>query len=181
LTGSHDAVIVATARTPIGRAYKGSLTTERADDLCVSAINAAVQQVPQLDPSTANDLIVGCGAPGGEQGFNMARVVAVLLGWDTVPGTTVTRYCASSLQGIRMAMHAIRAGEGHTFVVAGGGDGQPIAPRHQRQPTGARRHGSARPIRQPVGESQVCCGPGGHAVPCDGEDDATVVRSARAR
>ncbi|EID11762.1 acetyl-CoA C-acetyltransferase [Mycolicibacterium phlei] len=119
MTGSHDAVIVATARTPIGRAYKGSLTTERADDLCVSAINAAVQQVPQLDPSTANDLIVGCGAPGGEQGFNMARVVAVLLGWDTVPGTTVTRYCASSLQGIRMAMHAIRAGEGHTFVVAG--------------------------------------------------------------
>lgn len=78
-----------------------------------------MQQVPQLDPHAINDLIVGCGAPGGEQGFNIARVVAVLLGWDSVPATTVTRYCASSLQGLRMAMHAIRAGEGHTFVVAG--------------------------------------------------------------
>jgi acetyl-CoA C-acetyltransferase len=78
-----------------------------------------MEQVPQLPPSEINDLILGCGAPGGEQGFNMARVVAVLMGWDTVPGTTVTRYCASSLQGIRMAMHAIRAGEGHAFVVGG--------------------------------------------------------------
>jgi acetyl-CoA C-acetyltransferase len=91
----------------------------RADDLCVAAIDAALQQVPELVLGEVNDLIVGCGAPGGEQGFNLARVVAVLLGWDTVPGTTVTRYCASSLQGIRMAMHAIRAGEGHTFVVSG--------------------------------------------------------------
>lgn len=114
-----EAVIVATARTPIGRAFKGSLTNARADELCVAAIGAAMQQVPQLGPRLINDLIVGCGAPGGEQGFNIARVVAVLLGWDTVPATTVTRYCASSLQAIRMAMHAIRAGEGHAFVVAG--------------------------------------------------------------
>jgi acetyl-CoA C-acetyltransferase len=78
-----------------------------------------MQQVPQLAPSEVADIIVGCGAPGGEQGFNMARVVAVLMGWDNVPGATVTRYCASSLQGIRMAMHAIRAGEGHAFVVCG--------------------------------------------------------------
>jgi acetyl-CoA C-acetyltransferase len=78
-----------------------------------------MDQVPQLSPASVNDLIVGCGAPGGEQGFNLGRVVAVLLGWDTVPATTVTRYCASSLQGIRMAMHAIRAGEGQAFVVAG--------------------------------------------------------------
>jgi acetyl-CoA C-acetyltransferase len=76
-------------------------------------------QIPQLSPQSINDLIVGCGAPGGEQGFNLARVVAVLLGWDSVPATTVTRYCASSLQGIRMAMHAIRSGEGDAFVVAG--------------------------------------------------------------
>jgi acetyl-CoA C-acetyltransferase len=78
-----------------------------------------MEQLPQLSPDTVDELIVGCGAPGGEQGFNLARVVAVLLGWDTVPGTTVTRYCASSLQAIRMAMHAIRAGEGDVFVVAG--------------------------------------------------------------
>jgi acetyl-CoA C-acetyltransferase len=95
------------------------LASERADDLCVAAIAAAMQQVPELTADAIDELIVGCGAPGGEQGFNMARVIAVLLGWDAVPGTTVTRYCASSLQGIRMAMHAIRAGEGHVFVVAG--------------------------------------------------------------
>ncbi|MFB1298540.1 acetyl-CoA C-acetyltransferase [Mycobacterium sp. pW049] len=114
-----DAVIVATARTPIGRAFKGSLTGLRADNLCATAITAAMQRVPQLNSTDIADLIVGCGAPGGEQGFNLGRVVAVLLGWDSVPATTVTRYCASSLQGIRMAMHAIRAGEGHAFVVAG--------------------------------------------------------------
>ena len=119
MSGAPEAVIVATARTPIGRAFKGSLAGERADDLCLAAITSAMQQIPQVGPHAINDLIVGCGAPGGEQGFNMARVVAIMLGWDTVPATTVTRYCASSLQGIRMAMHAIRAGEGHTFVVAG--------------------------------------------------------------
>ncbi|MCK0517351.1 acetyl-CoA C-acetyltransferase [Williamsia sp. DF01-3] len=114
-----EAVIVAAARTPIGRAFKGSLTAARGDDLSAAAIRSAMEQVPQLDPTEINDLIVGCGAPGGEQGFNLARVVAVLLGWDSVPGTTVTRYCASSLQAARMAMHAIRAGEGDVFVIAG--------------------------------------------------------------
>jgi acetyl-CoA C-acetyltransferase len=114
-----EAVIVAAARSPIGRAHKGSLTTIRPDDLTVQIVRAALSQVPQLDPADVDDLMLGCGLPGGEQGFNMARVVAVLLGYDTLPGTTVTRYCSSSLQTTRMAMHAIRAGEGDVFVSAG--------------------------------------------------------------
>jgi acetyl-CoA C-acetyltransferase len=114
-----DAVIVAAARTPIGRAYKGALKDMRPDDLAATAVQAAVAQLPALDPSEIKDILLGCGAPGGEQGFNMGRVVATLLGWDTVPGTTVTRYCASSVQTARMAMHAIRSGEGDTFVAAG--------------------------------------------------------------
>jgi acetyl-CoA C-acetyltransferase len=119
MVDAPQAVIVAAARTPIGRAFKGSLSSVRADDLCAAAVEAAMAQVPQLGPEDLDDLMVGCGAPGGEQGFNMARVIALLLGWDTVPGTTVTRYCASSLQTIRMALHAIRSGEGHAFVAAG--------------------------------------------------------------
>jgi len=114
-----EAVIVAAARSPIGRAFKGSLTTIRPDDLTVQMVRAALAQVPQLDPTQIDDLALGCGLPGGEQGFNMARVVAVLLGYDTLPGTTVNRYCSSSLQTTRMAMHAIRAGEGDVFVSAG--------------------------------------------------------------
>src|ERR1700759_5393610 len=114
-----DAVIVAAARTPIGRAYKGTLRDLRPDDLAVRAVSAALAQVPSLDPRDIDDLLLGCGSPGGGQGFNLGRVVAVLLGLDGVPGTTVTRYCASSLQTTRMAMHAIRAGEGHVFVSAG--------------------------------------------------------------
>ena len=114
-----EAVIVAAARSPIGRAFKGSLTTIRPDDLTVQMVRAALAQVPQLDPTEIDDLALGCGLPGGEQGFNMARVVAVLLGYDTLPGTTVNRYCSSSLQTTRMAMHAIRAGEGDVFVSAG--------------------------------------------------------------
>ena len=114
-----EAVIVAAARSPIGRAFKGSLTTIRPDDLTVQLVRAALAQVPQLDPTQIDDLALGCGLPGGEQGFNMARVVAVLLGYDTLPGTTVNRYCSSSLQTTRMAMHAIRAGEGDVFVSAG--------------------------------------------------------------
>lgn len=119
MADAPQAVIVAAARTPIGRAFKGSLNSVRADDLCAAAVQAAMAQVPQLGPGDLDDLMVGCGAPGGEQGFNMARVIALLLGWDSVPGTTVTRYCASSLQTIRMAFHAIRSGEGHAFVAAG--------------------------------------------------------------
>ncbi|MFC5751961.1 acetyl-CoA C-acetyltransferase [Actinomadura rugatobispora] len=114
-----EAVIVATARSPIGRAFKGSLKEIRPDDIAVQMIKAATDQVPQLDPSQIDDLLLGCGLPGGEQGYNMARVVAVLLGWDGVPGATVTRYCSSSLQTTRMAFHAIKAGEADVIVSAG--------------------------------------------------------------
>ncbi|MEV0195179.1 acetyl-CoA C-acetyltransferase [Nonomuraea sp. NPDC050691] len=114
-----EAVIVATARSPIGRAFKGSLKDLRPDDITVQMIQAALAKVPQLDPTTIDDIMLGCGLPGGEQGFNMARVVAVLLGLDNVPGTTITRYCSSSLQTTRMAFHAIKAGEGDVFVSAG--------------------------------------------------------------
>jgi acetyl-CoA C-acetyltransferase len=114
-----EAVIVATARSPIGRAFKGSLTTIRPDDATVQMITAALAKVPQLDPADIGDLMLGCGLPGGEQGFNMGRVVAILLGYDHLPGTTVTRYCASSVQTTRMAFHAIKAGEGDAFISAG--------------------------------------------------------------
>ena len=114
-----EAVIVATARSPIGRAFKGSLTGIRPDDLAAQMVTAALAKVPQLDPADIGDLILGCGLPGGEQGFNMARVVAVLLGHDHLPGTTVNRYCSSSLQTTRMAFHAIKAGEGDAYISAG--------------------------------------------------------------
>ncbi|WP_109529363.1 acetyl-CoA C-acetyltransferase [Nocardia aurea] len=114
-----DAVIVAAARSPIGRARKGSLATVRPDDLATQMVQAALSQVPELDPATVDDLVLGCGLPGGEQGNNLGRIVAVLAGLDTVPGTTITRYCASSVQSTRMALHAIRAGEGEVFVSAG--------------------------------------------------------------
>src|SRR3989440_5252247 len=114
-----EAVIVATARSPVGRAFKGSLTTVRPDDLTCQMVPAALAKVPRLARADAGDLIRGCGLPGGEQGFNMARVVAVMLGFDHLPGTTVTRYCSSSLQTTRMAFHAIRAGEGDIFISAG--------------------------------------------------------------
>ncbi|WP_433117796.1 acetyl-CoA C-acetyltransferase [Micromonospora sp. CA-246542] len=119
IESSRDAVIVATARSPIGRAHKGSLRDVRSDDLAATIVQAALDKIPQLDASTIDDIYLGCGLPGGEQGFNMARVVATLLGLDTVPGATLTRYCASSLQTTRMALHAIRAGEGDVFVSAG--------------------------------------------------------------
>jgi acetyl-CoA C-acetyltransferase len=111
-----EAVIVATARSPIGRAGKGSLASIRADDLTAQIVAAALAKVPQLDPADIGDLMLGCGLPGGEQGFNMARVVAVLLGHDHLPGTTVNRYCSSSLQTTRMAFHAIKAGEGDVYI-----------------------------------------------------------------
>src|SRR6202167_3271661 len=114
-----EAVIVATARSPIGRAGKGSLASIRPDDLTAQIVTAALAKVPQLDPADIGDLMLGCGLPGGEQGFNMARVVAVMLGHDHLPGTTVNRYCSSSLQTTRMAFHAIKAGEGDVFISAG--------------------------------------------------------------
>ncbi|MBJ7451697.1 MAG: acetyl-CoA C-acetyltransferase [Blastococcus sp.] len=114
-----EAVIVATARSPIGRAFKGSLKDLRPDDLAATIVRAALDKVPALDPRDIDDLMLGCGLPGGEQGYNMGRVVSVLLGMDHLPGTTVTRYCSSSLQTTRMAMHAIKAGEGDVFISAG--------------------------------------------------------------
>ncbi|MFD6448758.1 acetyl-CoA C-acetyltransferase [Promicromonospora sp. NPDC060204] len=114
-----EAYIVATARSPIGRAHKGSLKDVRPDDLAAEMVRAAVGQVPGLDPARIDDLLLGCGLPGGKQGMNLARIVAVLCGWDMVPGATVTRYCSSSLQTTRMAFHAIKAGEGDVFVSAG--------------------------------------------------------------
>jgi acetyl-CoA C-acetyltransferase len=114
-----EAVIVATARSPIGRAFKGSLKDLRPDDLTATIVRAALDKVPALDPNDIDDLILGCGLPGGEQGHNMGRVVSILLGMDHLPGTTITRYCSSSLQTTRMALHAIKAGEGDVFISAG--------------------------------------------------------------
>ncbi|WP_407566761.1 acetyl-CoA C-acetyltransferase [Polymorphospora sp. A560] len=114
-----EAVIVAAARSPIGRANKGSLTDVRPDDLAATIVRAALDAVPQLDPRQIDDLMLGTGQPAGEQGYNLGRVVAVLLDLDHLPGTTVNRYCSSSLQTTRMAFHAIRAGEGDVFVSAG--------------------------------------------------------------
>ena len=114
-----EPVIVAATRSPIGRAFKGSLTQVRPDDLAAEMVRAALAKVPQVDPDEVEDVLLGCGLPGGEQGFNMGRVVSVLAGLHDVPGATVTRYCASSLQTIRMAAHAIKAGEGDIFVAAG--------------------------------------------------------------
>jgi len=114
-----EAVIVATARSPIGRAAKGSLVECRPDDLAATIVKAALAKVPQLDPNTVQDVLLGCGEPAGESGFNMGRVVALLAGMPNVPGVTVNRYCSSSLQTIRMAFHAIKAGEGDVFVAAG--------------------------------------------------------------
>jgi acetyl-CoA C-acetyltransferase len=114
-----EAVIVSTARSPIGRAFKGSMTGFRPDELVATIIQAALAKVPSLKPEDIDDLMLGCGLPGGEQGYNMGRVVAVRMGYDFLPGTTITRYCSSSLQTTRMAFHAIKAGEGDAYISAG--------------------------------------------------------------
>ncbi|MFD4368032.1 acetyl-CoA C-acetyltransferase [Rhodococcus sp. NPDC058521] len=114
-----EAVIVSAVRSPIGRAMKGSLKDIRPDDLTAQMVAAALAKVPELDPKDIDDLLLGCGQPAGQSGFNIARVVAVELGYDFLPGVTVNRYCSSSLQTTRMAMHAIRAGEGDVFISAG--------------------------------------------------------------
>jgi acetyl-CoA C-acetyltransferase len=114
-----EAVIVSTARTPIGRAFKGSLISARPDDLAAFAVTQALAKVPGLDVHDIDDLIMGCGQPAGEAGFNLGRAVAVKLGYDYLPGTTVNRYCSSSLQTTRMAFHAIKTGEGSAFISAG--------------------------------------------------------------
>jgi acetyl-CoA C-acetyltransferase len=115
-----EAVIVAASRTPVGRAAKGSLADVRPDDLLAFAIDAVLAKAPELQRGDVVDVMVGCGFPEGRQGMNLARRGALLAGLpDTVPGTTVNRFCASSLQTIRMAFHAVRAGEGDCFVAAG--------------------------------------------------------------
>jgi acetyl-CoA C-acetyltransferase len=113
------AVIVATARSPIGRAGKGSLRELRADDLAATIVEAALAKVPQLNPNEVDEILVGCGQPAGEQGYGIGRVVAVLLGLSHVPAATIQRYCASSLSAARSAYHAIVAGEAEVVVVAG--------------------------------------------------------------
>ena len=114
-----EAVIVATARSPIGRANKGSLKDLRPDDMSAQIVKALMAKVPQVKGDDVEDLIMGIGQPAGEGGFNIGRMVAILAGLDNAPGVTVNRYCSSSLQTIRMAAHAIRAGEGDVFVAGG--------------------------------------------------------------
>jgi acetyl-CoA C-acetyltransferase len=114
-----EAVIVSTARSPIGRANKGAMVDLRPDDLAATIVTAALDKVPQVDRKTVEDVMIGCAQPAGEQGYNLGRVVALLAGMEDVPGTTVNRYCSSSLQTIRMAAHAIKSGEGDVFVSAG--------------------------------------------------------------
>ncbi|WP_406832137.1 acetyl-CoA C-acetyltransferase [Pedococcus sp. KACC 23699] len=114
-----EAVIVSTARTPIGRAFKGSLKDVRPDDLSVQVIRAALAKIPELDPTLVEDLYWGCAEPSGRHGSNMARVVSVLAGFDGLPGSTINRFCASSVQTTRMAYHAIKAGEGDIFLSGG--------------------------------------------------------------
>jgi acetyl-CoA C-acetyltransferase len=113
-----EAVIVSAARTPIGRANKGSLKDFRPDDLTAFITQAALDKIPELDPNDVDDLLLGCGLPGGEAGNNMARIVTTLMGYE-IPGATITRYCSSSVQTSRMAFHAIKAGEGDVFISAG--------------------------------------------------------------
>jgi acetyl-CoA C-acetyltransferase len=114
-----EAVIVSAARSPIGRAFKGSLKDLRPDDLTATIVRTALDKIPELDPTEIDDLYLGCGLPGGESGFNLGRIVSVLLGYDHLPGATITRYCSSSVQTTRMAFHAIKAGEGDVFISAG--------------------------------------------------------------
>jgi acetyl-CoA C-acetyltransferase len=119
MSATSSAVIVATARTPIGRAYKGSLVEARPDDLSALVIQSALAKLPGLDPRLVEDVYWGCAQPAGEQGYNIARVAGLLAGLPNVPGATVNRYCSSSLQAIRMAAHAIAAGEGDVFISGG--------------------------------------------------------------
>ncbi|MDI9919301.1 acetyl-CoA C-acetyltransferase, partial [Rhodococcus sp. IEGM 1379] len=114
-----EAVIVSAVRSPIGRAMKGSLKSIRPDDLATQMVAAALAKIPELDPTEIDDLMFGVGQPAGQSGFNIARVIAVQLGYDFLPGVTVNRYCSSSLQTTRMALHAIRAGEGDVFISGG--------------------------------------------------------------
>src|SRR6476469_5789423 len=114
-----EAVIVSAARSPIGRAFKGSLKDLRPDDLTATIVRTALDKIPELDPKDIDDLYLGCGLPGGESGLNMGRIVSVLLGYYHLPGATITRYCSPSVPPARMALHAINAGQGDVFISAG--------------------------------------------------------------
>ena len=167
-----EAVIVATARSPIGRAMKGSLVDMRPDDLTAQIVNAVFEKVPSLDRNLVEDLILGCGQPAGESGVNLARVVAVLSDMPNVPGVTINRYCSSSLQAIRMAGHAIKAGEGDIFLAAGVetvsrfingmADDGPANPKFDdaRARTAARQAGDQGDWTPPVGLPDVYMGMG---------------------
>src|SRR5262250_2436653 len=164
-----EAVVVATARSPIGRASKGSMVSIRPDDLTAQIVKAALAKVPQLDPADIDDLVVGCGLPGGEQGYNIARVAAIMLGFDSLPGTTINRYCSSSLQSTRMAYHAIKSGEGDVFLsggvecvsrlVKGSSDGAPDTKNpvfsEAESRSAARAVGGADPWHDPREDGQV--------------------------
>jgi acetyl-CoA C-acetyltransferase len=159
-----EAVIVATTRSPIGRANKGSLRDLRPDDLAATMVQAALAKVPELDPADVEDVILGCAQPAGEQGYNLGRVVSVLAGIDA-PGTTVNRYCSSSLQSTRMAFHAIKAGEGDAFVSAGveavsryvhgKSDGMPATKNSVFAPATVRTEQRARPWTDPREADEV--------------------------
>ena len=133
-----EAVIVATARTPVSRAVKGSLSEVRPDDMSAFIIGDVLSKVPGLDPADVEDVIWGIGQPGGEGGYNIARVASILAGVNA-PGVTVNRYCSSSLQTIRMAAHAIKAGEGDWLRRRGCGDGVALRERRRRQRAPQRR------------------------------------------
>jgi acetyl-CoA C-acetyltransferase len=164
-----EAVIVATARSPIGRAFKGSLVDLRPDDMAAQIVKAVLAKIPQLDPADIEDLLLGNAQPAGEAGYNLARVVALLADLPHVPGATVNRYCSSSLQTIRMAAHAIRAGEGDVFIAAGVeavsrfgagmSDGMPNTEnsrfRDASERTAARSGGGVEPWTPPTGLSDV--------------------------
>ena len=174
-----EAVIVATARTPIGRANKGSLVECRPDDLSALIISAVLAKVSGLDPQQVEDVIWGCGQPAGEAGTNVARVAALLAGVEA-PGVTVNRYCSSSLQTIRMAAHAIKAGEGDVFVsggvetvsrfMNGMADGGPVNEKFNgaRERTKLRSEGGQPPWtpQSPVQAllSFIRCSPGGRRI-----------------
>ncbi|MEV6544558.1 acetyl-CoA C-acyltransferase [Streptomyces sp. NPDC051665] len=115
----QHAVITSAVRTPIGRAHKGALAAVRPDDLLAATVAEAVARTAGLEPADVDDLVVGCALPGGEQGFNIARIAAVLLGWDHVPGVTVNRFCTSSLQAIRIAAQTVRCGDADVVIAAG--------------------------------------------------------------
>ena len=116
-----EAVIVDTVRTPIGRAFKGSLAQMRPDEMGAFVVDSLLERHPEVDPASVEDLFCGCGMPQGLQAFNVGRIISLLSERlpETVNGVTISRYCSSSLDAIRHAGNAIKAGEGDTYIAAG--------------------------------------------------------------